>query len=53
MCHTPRVVASVLQASSKKIKCQTLNLASHSATLKLSINFVTEFQRGEIYHQTF
>lgn len=53
MCHTPRAVGSVLQASSKKIKCQALNLASHSATLKLGMNFVTEFQREEIYLQTF
>lgn len=47
MGHTPKVLGSALHASSKKIKHQALYLASHSATLKLSMNFVTEFQGGK------
>lgn len=53
MCHIHRVVGSVLQATSRRIKHPALSLASHYATLKLSVNSVLEFQRTAIYHHTF
>lgn len=49
MCHIPRVVGSVLQASSKRIKHPALNPAAPSATLQLSVNFITEFPGGGGY----
>lgn len=51
MCHIHRVVGSVLQATSRRIKHPALSLASHYATLKLSVNSVLS-SRGLLFTTT-